>query len=274
MPDGATAPPGAAPPPASPRSLPRVAGITVASRYLPATRGLDVGGDCYDFIRLDERTAAAVIGVVQGHNTTAAALMGQVRTAVHAHATAGAAPDEVLARTNRLLADLDSDLLVSCLYAQLDRTGRQATVASAGHPPPLLRRPNGRGHALTVEAGPLLGAAASAGYPLTTLPLLDGTLLALYTDGLVEVPGTDASRTTPDHSRAGRSARRERRRTTRPAHRRAGPPRLATGRHTDDIALLVLDIAPGGAARYGTGRPSDGDPPAGTPRGRAPSGAG
>ncbi|MCU7826833.1 SpoIIE family protein phosphatase [Kitasatospora sp. DSM 101779] len=254
-----------------PHSLPQVPGITVASRYLAATRGLDVGGDFYDFIRLDERTAAAVIGDVQGHNTTAAALMGQVRTAVHAHATAGAAPDEVLARTNRLLADLDPDLLVSCLYAQLDLTRRQATVASAGHPPPLLRRPNGHSHVLTVEAGPLLGAATEAVYPLTTLPLLDGTLLALYTDGLVEVPGTDASRTTAElagllsHSRAGT------------------PDRLIddlvhhswpTGRQTDDIAVLVLDIAPGGAARYGTGRPSDRDTPTGTPRGRAPSGAG
>ncbi|MEV7178984.1 SpoIIE family protein phosphatase [Kitasatospora sp. NPDC093679] len=254
-----------------PRSLPRVAGITVASRYLPATRGLDVGGDFYDFIRLDERTAAAVIGDVQGHNTTAAALMGQVRTAVHAHATAGAAPDEVLARTNRLLADLDSDLLVSCLYAQLDLTGRQATVASAGHPPPLLRRPNGRGHVLTVEAGPLLGAAASARYPLTALPLLEGTLLALYTDGLVEVPGTDASRTTAELAGLlGVSGAGPLDRLIDELVRHSWP----AGRHTDDIALLVLDIAPGGAARYGTGRPSDGDPPAGTPRGRAPSGAG
>ncbi|MEV6206192.1 SpoIIE family protein phosphatase [Kitasatospora sp. NPDC051914] len=223
-----------------PRSLPHVPGIAVASRYLPATRGLDVGGDFYDFIRLDDRTAAAVIGDVQGHNTTAAALMGQVRTAVHAHATAGAAPDQVLTRTNRLLADLDPDLLVSCLYAQLDLTRRQATIASAGHPPPLLRRPTGRGHVLTVEAGPLLGVDTTAAYPLTTLPLPDRTLLALYTDGLVEVPGTDASRNAAElaglltHSRA------------------ATPDRLIdqlvhhtwpTGRHTDDIALLVLDVA-------------------------------
>ncbi|WP_063748960.1 SpoIIE family protein phosphatase [Streptomyces sp. NRRL B-24484] len=254
-----------------PRSLPRVPGIAVASRYLPATRGLDVGGDFYDFVRLDERTAAAVIGDVQGHNTTAAALMGQVRTAVHAHATAGAAPDQVLARTNRLLADLDSDLLVSCLYVQLDLVRRQATVASAGHPPPLLRRPGGRAHVLTVESGPLLGAATSAGYPLTTLPLLDGTLLVLYTDGLVELPGTDASRTAA--ALAGLLGE----------HRADPPDRLIdelvrhswpAGRHTDDIAVLVLDIAPGGTARYGTGRPGHRDTPAGTPRGRAPSGAG
>ncbi|MEV8098254.1 SpoIIE family protein phosphatase [Kitasatospora sp. NPDC085879] len=254
-----------------PHSLPHVPGITVASRYLPATRGLDVGGDFYDFIRLDERTAAAVIGDVQGHNTTAAALMGQVRTAVHAHASAGAAPGQVLARTNRLLADLDPDLLVSCLYAQLDLTRRQVTLASAGHPPPLLRRPGGQSHVLTVEAGPLLGVDTDAGYPLTTLPLLNGTLLALYTDGLVEIPGTDASRTTADLAALLGDSRAE------------TPDRLIdelvhhswpAGRHTDDIALLVLAIVPADAAPYGPGRPGDHDTPAGAPRGSERSAAG
>lgn len=68
----------------------------------------------------------------------AAALMGQVRTAVHAHSTAGTAPDQVLSRTNRLLSDLEPDLLVSCLCAHLDLRGHRITLASAGHPPPLL----------------------------------------------------------------------------------------------------------------------------------------
>ncbi|WP_158791300.1 PP2C family protein-serine/threonine phosphatase, partial [Streptomyces sp. NRRL WC-3549] len=117
-----------------PHTLPRIAGLDIAARYLPATRGMGIGGDFYDVIRLDATTAAAAIGDVQGHNVNAAALMGQVRTAVHA--SAGAPPDEVLARTNRLLADLDPGLFTSCLYVHLDLAGNRARLATAGHPPP------------------------------------------------------------------------------------------------------------------------------------------
>ncbi|MDL2079011.1 SpoIIE family protein phosphatase [Streptomyces sp. GXMU-J15] len=174
-----------------PRSLPEIPGLRVAARYLPATRGMDIGGDFYDLIRLGDSTAGAVIGDVQGHNAAAAALMGQVRTAVHAHATLGTPPDQVLYRTNRLLTDTAPDLLTSCLYAHLDFTRRRATMASAGHPPPLLRRPDGTTHPLSVTPGPLLGIDPTADYPVTEVPLPEGTLLTLYTDGLVETPGTD-----------------------------------------------------------------------------------
>ncbi|WP_113702518.1 SpoIIE family protein phosphatase, partial [Nonomuraea lactucae] len=119
-----------------PSELPSVPGLEVAARYLPATRGMDIGGDFYDLIRLDDTTAAAVIGDVQGHDMTAAALMGQVRTAIHAYATAGASPGEVLAHTNRLLIDLAPELFTSCLYVNLDLRRRRATLASAGHLPP------------------------------------------------------------------------------------------------------------------------------------------
>ncbi|MGW1169347.1 PP2C family protein-serine/threonine phosphatase [Streptomyces sp. NPDC002550] len=161
----------------------------MAARYLPASHGMDIGGDFYDVIRLNHHSAAADIGDVQGHNTATAALMGQVRTAVHAHATAGATPDQVLARTNRVLTDLEPDLLVSCLYTHIDLTRHQITLASAGHPPPLMRRPDRHTAVLTVEPGPLLGIHADALCPLTTASLPANTLLALYTDGLVEVPG-------------------------------------------------------------------------------------
>lgn len=172
-----------------PRTLPLIDGLDVAARYLPASHGMDIGGDFYDVIRLNHHSAAADIGDVQGHNTATAALMGQVRTAVHAHATAGATPDQVLARTNRVLTDLEPDLLVSCLYTHIDLTRHQITLASAGHPPPLMRRPDRHTAVLTVEPGPLLGIHADALCPLTTASLPANTLLALYTDGLVEVPG-------------------------------------------------------------------------------------
>ncbi|TXS04169.1 GAF domain-containing protein [Streptomyces sp. col6] len=177
-----------------PHTLPRIGGLDVAARYLPATRGMGIGGDFYDVIPLDATTAAAAIGDVQGHNVTAAALMGQVRTAVHA--SAGAPPAEVLARTNRLLADLDPGLFTSCLYVHLDLAGHRALLATAGHPPPLLRHPGGDTEVLRLPPGLLLGIDRDARYPTTEIPLPPGAALALYTDGLVEVPGTDLDEST------------------------------------------------------------------------------
>ncbi|MFD0319032.1 SpoIIE family protein phosphatase [Streptomyces flavalbus] len=174
-----------------PHVLPEVTGLRVAARYLPATRGMDIGGDFYDVIRLGDTAAAAVIGDVQGHNVAAAALMGQVRTAVHAHATVGTSPARVLAAANRLLTDLGVDLFTSCLYARLDFARGRVTLASAGHPPPLLRLPDGDTRPLVLPPGPLLGIDPDADFPVTEVPLAPGTLLALYTDGLVETPGVD-----------------------------------------------------------------------------------
>ncbi|MGW4757022.1 SpoIIE family protein phosphatase [Streptomyces chartreusis] len=176
-----------------PRGLPTLDGLRVAARYLPATRGMEIGGDFYDLIRLGDSAdaAAAVIGDVQGHNVAAAALMGQVRTAVHAHATLGTPPDQVLHRTNRLLADLAPDLFTSCLYVHLDFARERMSLASAGHPPPVLRLSDGDSRAVFVPPGPLLGVDPDAVFPLVEIPLARGMLLALYTDGLVETPGTD-----------------------------------------------------------------------------------
>ncbi|MFF7210974.1 SpoIIE family protein phosphatase [Streptomyces sp. NPDC008238] len=174
-----------------PHTLPTLPGLEVAARYLPATSGMEVGGDFYDLIRLDDTCVAAVIGDVQGHNVNAAALMGQVRTAVHAHATAGASPDQVLSRTNRLLDELDTGLFTSCLYAHLRLTEGILRLASAGHPPALLRLPDGRTDVLSRPAGLLLGIDPRAEYPTTTLTLPRGAVLALYTDGLIETPGGD-----------------------------------------------------------------------------------
>ncbi|MCX4847474.1 SpoIIE family protein phosphatase [Streptomyces sp. NBC_00893] len=172
-----------------PHALPLVPGLDLAARYLPTTHGVDIGGDFYDLIRLDETNAAATIGDVQGHNVNAAALMGQVRTAVHA--TAGASPGEVLARTNRLLTDLDPGLFTSCLYIHLDLAHHRARLATAGHPPPLLRHPDGHAEVLDVPPGLVLGIDPTADYTTTEIPLPPGAVLALYTDGLVETPGVD-----------------------------------------------------------------------------------
>ncbi|WP_254705640.1 SpoIIE family protein phosphatase [Streptomyces vilmorinianum] len=220
-----------------PHRLPAVAGLDVTARYLPATRGMEIGGDFYDLIRLGDTAAAAVIGDVQGHNVAAAALMGQVRTAVHAHATLGEPPEQVLSATNRLLIDLDPGLFCSCLYAHFDFARRRLGLASAGHPPPLVRLPDGRTAPLDVPPGPLLGIVPDARYPVTEIALTPGLVLLLYTDGLVETPGTDFDDSLAEL--AGHLAEADDRdldllvdallSRTRPARQR-----------TDDIALLVL----------------------------------
>uniref|UniRef100_UPI0030F37E40 PP2C family protein-serine/threonine phosphatase n=1 Tax=Streptomyces sp. GSL17-111 TaxID=3121596 RepID=UPI0030F37E40 len=221
-----------------PRSLPKLPGLEIAARYLPASHGMDIGGDFYDVIRLDATTAAAVIGDVQGHHVAAAALMGQVRTAIHA--TAGAPPAQVLHRTNRVLADLESDLLVSCLYAHLDLSRHQVTIASAGHPPPLLHHPGRPAEVVALDPAPLLGIDLGSPYPVTRLTLRPGTTLALYTDGLVEAPGTDIDRTTAalvQHLAAHGDQRLDL--LVDGLIRRVWP----TGRYTDDIAMLLLRSA-------------------------------
>ncbi|GGW48915.1 SpoIIE family protein phosphatase [Streptomyces griseoloalbus] len=174
-----------------PHTLPTLSGIEAAARYLPATQGMEIGGDFYDLVPTRGTAAAAVIGDVQGHNVTAAGLMGQVRTAVRAYTAVGQAPEEVMRSTNRLLLDLGSDLFASCLYLRLDPAHGRAVMSRAGHPPPLLRRPDGRVRVLDLAGGPLLGIDGSAAYPSTEVALPPGSLLVLYTDGLVESPGTD-----------------------------------------------------------------------------------
>ncbi|MEV0385418.1 SpoIIE family protein phosphatase [Nonomuraea sp. NPDC050643] len=193
-----------------PHELPHLHGLEVAACYVPAMPGMDIGGDFYDLIRLTDTQVAAVIGDVQGHDVTAAALMGQVRTAIHAHASAGATPGEVLTHTNRLLVELAPDRFTSCLYVSLDLSERTACVASAGHLPPLLGRPGAAAEIIDTSPGLLLGIDPDAEYPTAEVPLPPGSVLILYTDGLIEEPGVDlgdaiealAARFVPRHGQA------------------------------------------------------------------------
>ncbi|GAA3245496.1 SpoIIE family protein phosphatase [Streptomyces labedae] len=220
-----------------PRTLPRVPGLEAAARYRPAGHGIDIGGDFYDLIPCANATAAVVIGDVQGHDPTAAALMGQVRTAVRAHATTGSTPGDVLARTNRLLCDLDTGLFASCLIAHLDLPHHRVRMATAGHPPALLRHPDSRTGTLRLPPGLLLGIDPDADYPTTESPLAPGSVLALYTDGLVETPGTDIDDATAALAAHLAAAQDESLETLADAlldHAERSAPR------NDDIALLLL----------------------------------
>lgn len=220
-----------------PRELPALPGLRVAARYLPASHGMDIGGDFYDMIRCDATSAAAVIGDVQGHNVQAAALMGQLRTAIHTQAAAGTRPGELLARTNQLMCDLNPGLFASCLYAHLDLAEHRAAFATAGHPPPLLRLPDGQTEALHLPAGLLLGVAPDAEYTTTDISLPAGSTLAFFTDGLVESPGIDI-----DHA-VGELADRLAHSPTHDLDALAHvllQHALRTTPRTDDIAILLM----------------------------------
>ncbi|MER6611841.1 SpoIIE family protein phosphatase [Streptomyces xantholiticus] len=173
-----------------PHRLPVVEHLDTVGRYLPGTQGMEVGGDWYDVIDTG-RGPALIIGDVQGHGVQAAATMGQLRSAVRALAVSGHTPVEVMSGTNRLLIDLDPGLFASCCYIVLDPATGRAQAVRAGHPQPLLRHPDGSTEVLDLSGGVVLGVDANAPYPATELTLEPGAVLALFTDGLVEQPGTD-----------------------------------------------------------------------------------
>lgn len=224
-----------------PHSLPTLPSIEAAARYLPATQGMEIGGDFYDLVP-SHGLAAAVIGDVQGHNVTAAGLMGQIRTAVRAYTTVGQPPEEVMRSTNRLLIDLGAELFASCLYLRLDPAREVAVMSRAGHPPPLLLRPDGRVRVLDLAGGPLLGIDAAATYPTTEVPLVPGSVLALYTDGLIESPGVDIEDALADLGR--KLAEGGDLSLNALADRLVEQTGAATQERLDDVALLLLRVRP------------------------------
>ncbi|MDN0196429.1 SpoIIE family protein phosphatase [Streptomyces sp. S.PNR 29] len=169
-----------------PRRLPELPGGTAVARYLPARRGLQVGGDWYDVIALSEDRVALVIGDVQGHSAGAATIMGQMRTAVRAYAVEGHPPDVVVSHANRLLVGMETDLFATCCYVELDMEEGNTLFVRAGHLSPLLRHPDGTTEEVQVEGGLPLGISAEAEFPMTAVALTPGAVLALVTDGLVE----------------------------------------------------------------------------------------
>jgi GAF domain-containing protein len=228
-----------------PPRLPRVPGVELTARYIAAGHGIDIGGDFYDVIPLGPREVVAVIGDVQGHDATAAALMGHLRTAVHAYALTGISPSDVLARTNRLITDLDPHLLASCLYAHLDLAGRRVRLATAGHHPPLLRHAGLPAEILQIPPGPLLGVAASGTYPTIEAGFAPGTILAMYTDGLVETPCDDPDSTLNFLAALLDHADRRLDEVADALVRRARP----FGEPTDDTTVLLLRTTPETAPR-------------------------
>lgn len=177
-----------------PRRIPAVPGGEIAVRYRSARMGQDIGGDWYDVIPLPGGRVGAVIGDVQGHDTHAAAVMGQLRIVLRAYAAEGHSPGTVMARASVFLHELDTERFATCTYVEADLSTGVLQVVRAGHIDPLLRTRDGDCHRLPVDGGMPLGLSAEFGrleYPVTTVELDPGETLLLCTDGLVEHPGAD-----------------------------------------------------------------------------------
>ncbi|MFD9206162.1 SpoIIE family protein phosphatase [Streptomyces sioyaensis] len=227
-----------------PRRLPPIAGGAVTVRYHPASVGRDVGGDWYDVIALPQGRTGLVVGDVQGHDTHAAAVMGQLRIALRAYASEGHSPETVLVRASRFLSELDTERFATCTYIQADLESGALHLARAGHLGPLISNASRHIDWPEVRGGLPLGLATAFGhdhFPETQLFLEPGSTLLLCTDGLVEQPGHDISSGIDALSQAVREG---------PTELEALADRLsdqlwATPGSEDDMALLLLHRLPG-----------------------------
>ncbi|MGK5444080.1 SpoIIE family protein phosphatase [Micromonospora sp. URMC 105] len=169
-----------------PRTLPQLPGAVVASRYLPGSADVEVGGDWYDVIGIADDELVLVIGDVVGKGVQAAAAMGQLRNGLRAYLLEGYDPGQSLTRLNRLVGSTEhqSFATVVCLWFS-PRTGR-LRYASAGHPSPLLIRGDDVAFLHEGALGPPIGAIAGTTYRTVEGELAPGGRLLLYTDGLIE----------------------------------------------------------------------------------------
>lgn len=226
-----------------PRAAPALARLTTATRYLPATTEAQAGGDWYDLVSIGPTTVALAVGDVVGHGPRAAAIIGQLRSALSAYLLEGHPPAEALERLDRFAAGLEGALGSTCACLTLDWESGVLTWALAGHLPMLLVDDEGVRFPAGGE-GTMLGVRArTAPYRSASLVLEPGSSVLLYTDGLVERRGESLDE---GLDRLLRS-------TAQVGHRH--PEELATGLvdaavdgggsgAADDIALVVVRWIP------------------------------
>lgn len=187
-----------------PRAVPDQSAVEVALRYLPASAAPGLGGDWFDVIPLSGARVALVVGDVVGRGIHAAATMGRLRTAVHTLASLDLEPDEVLSRLDDLVILLAAEqeaagerpvgeqvVGATCLYAVYDPVSGRCSVARAGHPPPVVTAPDGHVTLLDLPAGPPLGLGGLP-FEARDVELAEGSLLCLYTNGLIGERNIDA----------------------------------------------------------------------------------
>ncbi|MFJ9821295.1 SpoIIE family protein phosphatase [Streptomyces sp. NPDC101151] len=192
-----------------PRGLPGQAAVDVAHRYLPCGSLAGIGGDWFDVIPLSGSRVALVVGDVVGHGIQSSATMGRLRTAVRTLADVDLPPDELLTHLDDLVTHLVSDesgeevaeLGATCLYAVYDPVSRRLSMAAAGHPAPALVLPGGTPEFVSMTAGPPLGVGGLP-FEATELELPEGSVVALYTDGLIEDRDRDIDHATDELLRA------------------------------------------------------------------------
>ncbi|WP_262391659.1 SpoIIE family protein phosphatase [Nocardiopsis sp. CNR-923] len=184
-----------------PHALARGTVVETASSYLPSNAKDGVGGDWFDAIPLSGARVALVVGDVVGHGLAAAATMGRLRTAVHTLADMDLHPDELLAHLDDLVISMVEEdpedettatamTGATCLYAVFDPVTQRCAMARAGHPPPVVVRPDASVYFPDLPAGPPLGLGGLS-FEAAEVRLPEGSLLGLYTDGLIRFDGQD-----------------------------------------------------------------------------------
>ena len=221
-----------------PDRLVDVPGVELAVRYLPANVDTEVGGDFYDVFMGRSGTPFFAIGDVAGHDVTAAAIMGKLRSAARALATQATGAGHLVEMLQSAWENLDADRIATALVVSMDpRTGR-LEAASAGHPAPLLVGP-GRAEFLPVRPSTPLGAPAAAVIPWKGMLRQDATLL-LFTDGLIEDRQQDLKCGTARLAQRASGLHEPKELCDRVLHEL-----VMEGARHDDIALMAVARAPG-----------------------------
>lgn len=218
-----------------PQELEQPDDLRIAATYQPGGTEAAVGGDWYDVITLGAGRTALVIGDVMGRGVRAAAVMGQLRTAVRAYARLDLPPHEVLQLLDGLAAEIDASQIATCVYAVHDPNEGLLAYASAGHLPILVRDEDGTVRRAADPTGPPLGTGGWL-HTSGTIALGPGSTAVLYTDGLVERRGEDIDEGVAALERALSGAQ--------------GTPAVICDRlmralgvdadHDDDVAVMVL----------------------------------
>ncbi|MEU6281978.1 SpoIIE family protein phosphatase [Streptomyces sp. NPDC047028] len=218
-----------------PQELEQPDDLRIAATYQPGGTEAAVGGDWYDVITLGGGRTALVIGDVMGRGVRAAAVMGQLRTAVRAYARLDLPPHEVLQLLDGLAAEIDANQIATCAYAIHDPNEGRLVYASAGHLPILVRDENGTVRRADEPTGPPLGTGGWM-HASGSIPLGPGATAVLYTDGLVERRNEDLDEGIAALERALSGATGSPQVVCDRLVRSAG----VTADHDDDVAVLVL----------------------------------
>ncbi|MFF1517677.1 SpoIIE family protein phosphatase [Streptomyces sp. NPDC058305] len=218
-----------------PQELEEPDDLRIAATYLPGGTEAAVGGDWYDVITLGGGRTALVIGDVMGRGIRAAAVMGQLRTAVRAYARLDLPPHEVLQLLDGLATEIDANQIATCVYAIHDPNEGRLVYASAGHLPILVRNEDGTTHRGDEPTGPPLGTGGWL-HASGSVPLGPGSTAVLYTDGLVERRDEDLDEGIASLERALAGATGTPQVVCDRLVRAAG----VTAEHDDDVAVLVL----------------------------------